>query len=67
MSLELVLQISPGVTPYQRNHSPDLIILKGFNSVRGNPERKDVQSGMILTKIRVHDERMPEKSITVAN
>jgi len=50
MSLEFVLQISPGFTPYQRNHSPDLISLKGFNSVIGNPERKEVQSGMILTK-----------------
>jgi hypothetical protein len=67
MSLGLVLQIPPGVTPYQKNHSPDLISLKGFNSVRGNPERKEVQSGMILTKIRIPDERVPEKSITVAN
>jgi len=50
MSLELVLQISPGVTPYQRNHSPDLISLKGFNWVRGNPERKEVRSCIILTK-----------------
>jgi len=42
MSLELVLQISPGVTPYQRNHNPDLISLKGCNWVRGNPEQKEV-------------------------